>query len=80
MSLNGLDNPKVKEAHEAAAAEPGGWYDASSLLYSHRYPRAGTAAYMAIGCPPPGRRCPSLPNIWFHDVPAASCLPNPATL
>lgn len=28
MSLNGLDDPKVQEAHGAAAAEPGGWYDA----------------------------------------------------
>ncbi|KAK5994547.1 hypothetical protein PT974_05025 [Cladobotryum mycophilum] len=26
MSLNGLDEPKVVEAHEAAAAEPGGWF------------------------------------------------------
>lgn len=26
MSLNGLDDPKVQEAHEAAVAEPGGWY------------------------------------------------------
>ncbi|KAK1634781.1 hypothetical protein BDP81DRAFT_396036 [Colletotrichum phormii] len=26
MSLNGLDDPKVKEAHEAAVAEPGGWF------------------------------------------------------
>ncbi|WYZ39800.1 hypothetical protein EsH8_IV_000141 [Colletotrichum jinshuiense] len=26
MSLNGLDDPKVKEAHEAAIAEPGGWF------------------------------------------------------
>ncbi|ROT42120.1 hypothetical protein SODALDRAFT_7869 [Sodiomyces alkalinus F11] len=26
MSLNGLDDPKVREAHEAAAAEPGGWF------------------------------------------------------
>jgi len=25
MSLNGLDDVKVKEAHEAAVAEPGGW-------------------------------------------------------
>lgn len=25
MSLNGLDDPKVQEAHEAAVAEPGGW-------------------------------------------------------
>lgn len=27
MSLNGLDDPKVKEAHDASVAEPGGWYD-----------------------------------------------------
>jgi hypothetical protein len=26
MSLNGLDDPKIKEAHETAVAEPGGWY------------------------------------------------------
>lgn len=26
MSLNGLDNPAVKEAHEAALAEAGGWF------------------------------------------------------
>lgn len=26
MSLNGLDDAKVKEAHEAAVAEAGGWY------------------------------------------------------
>ncbi|GKT49860.1 uncharacterized protein ColSpa_10041 [Colletotrichum spaethianum] len=26
MSLNGLDDPKVKEAHDAAVAEPGGWF------------------------------------------------------
>ncbi|KAK4115237.1 hypothetical protein N656DRAFT_795922 [Canariomyces notabilis] len=26
MSLNGLDDPRVKEAYEAAAAEPGGWF------------------------------------------------------
>ncbi|EFX02906.1 GPI-anchored cell surface protein [Grosmannia clavigera kw1407] len=26
MSLNGLDAPAVKEAHEAAASEPGGWF------------------------------------------------------
>ncbi|KAF4453178.1 hypothetical protein FALBO_16036 [Fusarium albosuccineum] len=26
MSLNGLDDPKVQEAHEAAFAEPGGWF------------------------------------------------------
>lgn len=34
MSLNGLDDAKVKEAHDAAAAEPGGWY-ASFLTVSH---------------------------------------------
>ena len=27
MSLNGLDDAKVKEAHDAAVAEPGGWYE-----------------------------------------------------
>ncbi|KAJ2906880.1 hypothetical protein MKZ38_010378 [Zalerion maritima] len=26
MSLNGLDGPSVKEAHETASAEPGGWF------------------------------------------------------
>jgi hypothetical protein len=26
MSLNGLDDAKVKEAYEAALAEPGRWY------------------------------------------------------
>lgn len=26
MSLNGLDDVKVKEAHDAAVAEAGGWY------------------------------------------------------
>lgn len=26
MSLNGLDDPKIVEAHEAGVAEPGGWY------------------------------------------------------
>jgi len=26
MSLNGLDAAAVKEAYEAAVAEPGGWY------------------------------------------------------
>lgn len=26
MSLNGLDDPKIKEAHEAAVADAGGWY------------------------------------------------------
>ncbi|KAL8371376.1 hypothetical protein RB595_001272 [Gaeumannomyces hyphopodioides] len=26
MSLNGLDAPELKEAHDAAAAEPGGWF------------------------------------------------------
>jgi hypothetical protein len=26
MSLNGLDDARVKEAYEAALAEPGGWY------------------------------------------------------
>ncbi|KFA61968.1 hypothetical protein S40285_07799 [Stachybotrys chlorohalonatus IBT 40285] len=26
MSLNGLDAPQIKEAHDAVAAEPGGWF------------------------------------------------------
>ena len=29
MSLNGLDSAAIKEAHDTANAEPGGWYDAS---------------------------------------------------
>ncbi|RFU72624.1 gpi-anchored cell surface glyco [Trichoderma arundinaceum] len=33
MSLNGLDDPKIVEAHEAALAEPGGWF---LLKYSSR--------------------------------------------
>ncbi|KAL8332360.1 hypothetical protein RB593_002590 [Gaeumannomyces tritici] len=33
MSLNGLDAPELKEAHDAAAAEPGGWF---ILQYSGR--------------------------------------------
>ncbi|KAL6859332.1 hypothetical protein J3F83DRAFT_763411 [Trichoderma novae-zelandiae] len=33
MSLNGLDDPKVVEAHEAGVAEPGGWF---LLKYSSR--------------------------------------------
>lgn len=31
MSLNGLEDAKVKEAHEAAVAEAGGWY----VLFLH---------------------------------------------
>ena len=39
MSLNGLDDPKVKEAYDTAVAEPGGWYDASFPdLAPHRAP------------------------------------------
>lgn len=30
MSLNGLDNPKLKEAYDAAIADAGGWYVALS--------------------------------------------------
>jgi len=41
MSLNGLDDPKVKEAHEAAAAEPGGWYVFSCFV---------DASYSIISC------------------------------
>lgn len=33
MSLNGLDDAKVKEAHDTAAVEPGGWF---SLKYISR--------------------------------------------
>ncbi|KAL6895317.1 hypothetical protein HDV57DRAFT_4852 [Trichoderma longibrachiatum] len=33
MSLNGLDDPKVVEAHQAGVAEPGGWF---LLKYSSR--------------------------------------------
>ena len=32
MSLNGLDDPKVQEAYEAAIGEPGGWYVERLLL------------------------------------------------
>jgi hypothetical protein len=32
MSLNGLDEEKVKEAYTAAVAEPGGWYALPLLL------------------------------------------------
>lgn len=31
MSLNGLEDAKVQEAFEGAAAEPGGWYEKLSL-------------------------------------------------
>ncbi|PNY28565.1 Uncharacterized protein TCAP_01510 [Tolypocladium capitatum] len=33
MSLNGLDDPKIVEAHETATSEPGGWF---LLKYSSR--------------------------------------------
>ncbi|KAH6603606.1 hypothetical protein Trco_008381 [Trichoderma cornu-damae] len=33
MSLNGLDDPRIVEAHEAGVAEPGGWF---LLKYSSR--------------------------------------------
>ncbi|UKZ96950.1 uncharacterized protein TrAFT101_011720 [Trichoderma asperellum] len=33
MSLNGLDDPKIVEAHEAGVAEPGGWF---LIKYSSR--------------------------------------------
>lgn len=32
MSLNGLDDARVKEAHDVAVAEPGGWYVHGRLL------------------------------------------------
>lgn len=32
MSLGGLDSAAIKEAHEAANAEPGGWYVQSHLF------------------------------------------------
>lgn len=32
MSLNGLDTVEVKEAHDAAVAEAGGWYVVSGFL------------------------------------------------
>lgn len=35
MSLNGLDNPQLAEAHDAVSAEPGGWY--VSLRFSSQY-------------------------------------------
>lgn len=38
MSLNGLDNAQVKEAHEAAVAEAGGWY-----VYSFYHRQVGRA-------------------------------------
>jgi hypothetical protein len=33
MSLNGLDDAKVKEAHDAAVGEPGGWYVYTSTRF-----------------------------------------------
>jgi hypothetical protein len=35
MSLNGLEDEKIKEAYQAAVAEPGGWY-ANAPLNSSR--------------------------------------------
>lgn len=35
MSLNGLDDAKVKEAYDAAVAEPGGWYACVQHLVSY---------------------------------------------
>lgn len=32
MSLNGLDDDTVKEAYDAAVAEPGGWYACTQHL------------------------------------------------
>ena len=34
MSLSGLDDAKVKEAYDAAVAEPGGWYAYIQYLVS----------------------------------------------
>ena len=34
MSLNGLDSTILKEAYDAAVAEPGGWYVVPSPLAS----------------------------------------------
>ena len=52
MSLNGLDDPKVREAHEAAVAEPGGWYVTEYIRHPfpqssrphNRYPLCGERA------------------------------------
>lgn len=41
MSLNGLDDVKVKEAHDAAVAEAGGWY---VNLYLLSFPRPNLPA------------------------------------
>lgn len=38
MSLNGLDNAQVKEAHDAAVAEAGGWY-VCSFTHAHTFAR-----------------------------------------
>lgn len=38
MSLNGLDDVKVKEAHEAAVAEAGGWYVNPLISFSFFVP------------------------------------------
>ncbi|CAK7564091.1 MAG: hypothetical protein SEPTF4163_001974 [Sporothrix epigloea] len=35
MSLNGLDNAAIKEAHEATVAEPGGWYASRDEVALH---------------------------------------------
>lgn len=41
MSLNGLDDVKVKEAHDAAVAEAGGWYVNLYLFSSPQAKLAG---------------------------------------
>lgn len=47
MSLNGLDDLKVQEAHGAAAAEPGGWYDALALALT---PMPSACSFFAKLC------------------------------
>lgn len=50
MSLNGLDDPKVADAHEAAAGEPGGWYGyALSLLTLWLLPSCEWTRYFWLG-------------------------------
>jgi hypothetical protein len=39
MSLNGLDDPAVIDAYQAALAEAGGWYANNSIPAFARCPR-----------------------------------------
>lgn len=51
MSLNGLDAAAVKEAYEAAVAEPGGWYVMCNFSsYTGRIPHPAHAQCYAILC------------------------------